>query len=103
MLLEYRRKRLVGQQSRLFFRDHRKLGIQLKLVKMLAHELQAEAVQGADVGGFKQGKFLLPAWILLVSFQLFFQPRAYPLPDFSRGGLSERDDQDLIKRDRRVF
>src|SRR5882724_1681710 len=66
MLLEQRGKRLLRQQSGFFFREHGKLRVQLELVKMLAHQLEAEAVQGADVGGLEQGEFFLPAWILRI-------------------------------------
>src|SRR6266849_9164664 len=68
MLLEQGGKGLLRQQPGFFFRQDGKLWVQLELIKMLAHELEAEAVQGADVCCLEKRELLLPAWIFRIQF-----------------------------------
>ena len=64
---------------------------------MLPDELEAIAVQGADMGGFEQGDLFAPMGILRVGGLLLLEALADALAHFGGGRFRERDDQHLIE------
>ena len=56
---------------------------------MLAHQFQAKAVQGADVGRLEQGELLLPPESLGLPVGFLLEPLANPLPHFGCGRFVE--------------
>src|SRR5258708_12424820 len=82
MLFEHCGKSFVREQPGFFFGHHGKLWVQFEFVKMLPNELEAEAVQGADVRRLEKRELFLPARISRIQFRLTFQARTNALSDF---------------------
>ena len=53
----------VGEQARLAFVEHGQLRVQAEFVEMFAHELEAKAVERADVRGVEQRDLFRPTLV----------------------------------------
>ena len=74
------------------------LRVEFQLVKVLADQLQAEAVERADVGRLEERQLLRPAGIVGGLAQFLFQPGADALAHFRRRCLGEGHHEDFIQR-----
>src|SRR4051812_42565788 len=79
--------------------EHAQLGVKFQLIKMLAHQLKAKAVQSSDMRRLEQSELLLPSILFGLELCLLLEPRPDSLPDFSGSRICEGDDENLIDGD----
>ena len=91
-------ERFAGELAGFAFVEYRKLRIEAKFVEMLAHELEAEAVQHADVHEVETRDLFRPEMFAWCRDDFFFQTFAETLAHFGGGGLGEGDNQQFVLR-----
>ncbi len=89
---------LVGQEPRFALVEHGGLRVEAEFVKMFAHELEAKAMQRADMRTIEERELRGPVRFVRLAANFFLNPFAEPLTHFSRGSLGEGDNEQFVER-----
>jgi len=76
------------------------LGIEFEVVKVFAHEAEAESVQGGDEGGVEQGALFSDPSVVGIGLKPGVEGESEPVSHFGGGGFVERDDEHPVDGNR---
>ena len=98
MLFQQTIQRFPGEQTRLCLGQNGQLRVQSQLVKMLADDLQAKAVQCRDARRIDQRRLLGQPTVVRIRGRPLLQFFAEPLPYLRGGGFGKGHHQHVVER-----
>ena len=98
MRLKLLGQRFTGELAGFAFVEDGDLRVEAKLVKVLAHEAQAKAVQRADVRNVEERELVRPMVVGGRGGGFVFEFAAKALAQLGGGGLGESDDEQFVER-----